>query len=49
MMIFEFFVRPLFKFLILDFSGSTCIMSLISNDVIYTANVGDSRGIMARK
>ena len=32
-----------------DFSGSTCVTCFIKNDVIYTANVGDSRAILCRK
>ena len=32
-----------------DFSGSTCVTSLIINNSVFTANVGDSRAIMCRK
>ena len=32
-----------------ELSGSTCIVVLITPTHIYTANVGDSRAILARK
>lgn len=32
-----------------DFSGSTCVTSLIVNNYIFTANVGDSRAILCKK
>lgn len=32
-----------------DFSGSTCVTSLIINNNVFTANVGDSRSIIGRK